>query len=167
MAIKFLIVIGAVVAAMAVLIVLPSFNKGPAATDQTQMNLEYSRQHLSRIENGQFAATSAETLTIENDGSAKYGKLVGAPDEKAFRISNDDLKRLKDLIVETGFMQIPNANYQQREGLANVTQYTLKVIAAGNTKSINWVDPNSNDNIPSIISNVGTQLDGIITKYAS
>ncbi len=166
MATKFLIVIAAVVAVMAALVLLPSFNKGPATTDQTQMSLEYNRQHLSRIENGQFAATSAEVLTIGNDGSAKYRKLVGAPDEKAFTISSDDLKRLKDLIVGTGFMQIPDANYQQKEGLASVTQYTLKVSADGSTKTINWVDPDSNDSVPSIIGNVGEQLDNIITKYA-
>ncbi|HEX2615845.1 MAG TPA: hypothetical protein VHL10_10160 [Nitrososphaera sp.] len=167
MATKFLIVIGAVVAVMAALVLLPSFNKGPAATDQTQLSLEYSRQHLSRIENGQFAATGAEMLTIGNDGSAKYSKLVGAPDEKTFRISSDDLKRLKDLILETGFMQIPDANYPQREGLASVTQYTLKVSAGGSTKTINWVDPDSNDSVPSIIGNVGAQLDDIIARYAS
>jgi hypothetical protein len=167
MAIKFLIVIGAVVAAMAALVLLPSFNSGPPATDQTQMSLEYNRQHLSRVENGQFAATSAEMLTVGNDGSAKYSKLVGAPDEKAFKIGNDDLKQLKDLIVETGFMQIPDANYQQREGLASVTQYTLKVNAGGHTKTINWVDPDSNDSVPSLIGNVGAQLDDIITKYTS
>jgi hypothetical protein len=166
MATKFLIVIAAVVAAMAALVLLPSFNSKPA-TDQTQMSLEYSRQHLSRIENGQFAATSAEMLTIGNDGSAKYSKLVGAPDEKTFRISSDDMKRLKDLILETGFMQIPDANYQQRQGLASVTQYTLKVSAGGSTKTINWVDPNSNDSVPSIIGNVGAQLDDIISRYTS
>jgi hypothetical protein len=167
MAIKFLIVIGAVVAAMAALVLLPSFNRGPAATDQSQISLEYGRQHLSRIENGQFAATSAEMLTIGNDGSAKYKKLVGAPDEKAFTISSDDLQQLKGLILETGFMQIPDANYQQREGLANVTQYTLKVSSGGGTKTINWVDHDSNDHVPSIIGNVGAQLDDTITKYAS
>jgi hypothetical protein len=165
MATKFLIAIAAVVAAMAVLILLPRFNSGPSATDETQVSLEYSRQHLSRIESGQLAATSAELLTIENDGSAKYRKLVGAPDEKAFMLSSDDLKRLKDLILETGFMQIPDANYQQNQGLASVTQYTLKVNVGGSTKTINWVDQESNDSVPSIIGNVGAQLDDIITRY--
>jgi hypothetical protein len=167
MATKFLIVIVAVVVAMVVLALLPRFNSGSSATDQTQVSLEYNRQHLSRLENGEFAATSAEVLTIKNDGSAKYSKLVGAPDEKTFTIRSDDLKQLKDLIIETGFMQIPDANYQQRLGLSSVTEYTLKVNADSSAKTINWVDPHSNDNVPSIISNVGAQLDDIIARYVT
>jgi len=165
MAKKFLIAIAAVVAVMAALVLLPSFSSAPATGKA--LSLEYSRQNLTRMENGQFVAASAEVLTIENNGSAKYGKLVGPPAEKEFKINSDDMKRLKDLILETGFMQIPDANYPQKEGLDNVTKYSLKVDADGSTKTINWVDPDSNDNVPSIIGNIGIQLDGVISKYAS
>ncbi len=166
MAKKFLIAIAAVVAVMAALVLLPSFNNNPA-TDQTQLSLDYSRQNLTKTENGQFVATGADELTIGNDGSARYSKLVGAPDVKTFTVNVDDMKRLKDLILVSGFMSIPDSDYPQKEGVASLTKYTLRVNTDGNTKTISWVDPNSSNGVPSIIGNVGTQLDGIISKYTS
>ena len=174
---KFLIVIAAVVAVMAALIFLPSFNNNnkprTATDDRTQFNLQYDRQQLSRREqNAVLEAKSADTLTIENDGSAKYRKLVGTPDEKAFMITSDELRQLKGLIFDTGAMTIPDTDYMQKVGLANVTKYTLQVNSNhnnsnnNNEKTINWVDPNSyNGTIPPIIINLGSTLDGIISKY--
>ena len=172
---KFPIVIAAVVGVMVALILLPSFNnnKSTTSTDaQAQLSLQYDRQQLSRREpNAVLAATSADVLTIENDGSAKYRKLVGAPDEKTFTITSDEMRQLKGLILDTGFMTIPATDYTQKEGLANVTKYTIKVnaniISSGNNeKTINWVDPDSyNGTIPPIIINVGSTLDSIISKY--
>jgi type II secretory pathway pseudopilin PulG len=172
---KFPIVIAAVVAVMLALILLPSFNnnnKSTTSTDaQAQLSLQYDRQQLSRREpNAVLAATSADILTIENDGSAKYRKLVGAPNEKTFTITSDEMRQLKGLILDTGFMTIPATDYMQKEGLVNVTKYTIKVNAnsssSNNEKTINWVDPDSyNGTIPPIIINVGSTLDSIISKY--
>jgi len=164
MAKKFLIAIAAVVAVMAVLVLLPSFNK--PATEQTQMNLDYSRQNLTKSAGAQFAATGADELTIANDGSARYSKLVGASDTKTFTVSSDDMKQLKDLILVSGFTSIPNSDYPQKEGVTNLTKFTLRVNTNGDTKTISWVDPDSSNGVPAIIGNVGTQLDGIISKYA-
>ena len=173
---KFPVVIAAVVAVMVALILLPSFNNNNKSTTsadaQAQLKLQYDRQQLSRREpNAVLGATSADMLTIENDGSAKYRKLVGAPNEKTFTITSDEMRQLKGLILDTGFMTIPATDYTQKEGLANVTKYTIKVNAnsrssGNNEKTINWVDPDSyNGTIPPIIINVGSTLDSIISKY--
>ena len=168
---KFPIVIAAVVGVMVALILLPSFNnnnKSTTSTDaQAHLSLQYDRQQLSRREpNAVLAATSADVLTIENDGSAKYRKLVGSHDEKTFAISSDEMKQLKGLIFDTGFMNMPSIGYIQKEGLTNVTEYALKVNADGSAKMINWVDPNSyNGTIPPIVINIGSTLDRLISKY--
>lgn len=168
---KFLIVIGVVVTVMAALVLLPSLNSNnkPSANDQAQLNLEYDRAQLSRTRtNGSvLAATSAELLTIQSDGSATFRKLVGGPPvEKTFVVTSDDMGHLKGLIFDTGFMNIPITDYAQKQGLTNVTKYTLKVNSNSSTKTINWVNPDSyNGTIPPIIVNLGSTLDGIISKY--
>jgi type II secretory pathway pseudopilin PulG len=164
---RFSIVIAAVVAVMALLVFLPSFNRKPS-NDQTQLNVEFYRQQLTRAQtSGVFPATSADVLTVENDGSANYRKLVGAHDEKTFTVSHDDMMQLRGLILDTGFMNIPPTDYVQKGGLVNVTKYTLNVNANGNAKTINWIDPDSyNGTIPPIITNVASTLNSIISKYA-
>jgi len=164
---RFPIIIAGVVAVMALLVFLPSFN-GKPSNDQTQLNLEYYRQQLRRVQaTGVFSAASADVLTVENDGSANYGKLVGAHDEKTFTISHDDMMQLRGLVLDTGFMNVPHHDYEQKDGLENITKYTLKVYTNGNAKTINWIDPNSyNGTIPPIFTNVASTLNSIISKYA-
>jgi hypothetical protein len=168
---KFPLIIIAVIAVMVALVLLPSFNNNnkPVATDQMKLSLEYDRQQLTRTEldtGGVLEATSADILTIQNDGSARFRKLLGTPYEKTFTISSDDLKELKGLIFDTGFMNMPTVDYKQKEGLANVNEYTLKVNANETSKIISWVNTNSyNGTIPPLITNVGFTLDNILSKY--
>lgn len=177
---KFPIAIAAIVAVMFVLVLVPGFSNNrqgqqqqqgvtPAASPQ-EISLEYSRQHLTRTEAGSLAAASAELLTIENDGTVTYRKIGEQDDdggERRFTLGEEEVKRLKGLILETGFMQIPKTQYQQKEGLDSFTKYTLKVRAGGESKTISWVDPDSYDGtvIPPIITNIGSQMDMIISKY--
>jgi hypothetical protein len=170
---KFPLIIIVVIAMMVALVLLPSFNNSnnnnPTATDQMKLNLEYDRQQLTRTDSstgGILAATSADILTIQNDGSAKFRKLLGAPYEKTFTLSSDDMKQLRGLIFDTGFMNIPTVDYKQKEGLANVTEYTLKINANETSKIMSWVNTNSyNGTIPPLITNVGFTLDNILSKY--
>ena len=165
---RFQIAIAAVVVVMVILVILPSLNiSKPNANSQKQLNLEYHRQELRRAgATTALVATNTDILTIENDGSARYSKLVGSHDEKTFAISSDEMKQLKGLIFDTGFMNIPSIGYIQKEGLTNVTEYALKVNADGSAKMINWVDPNSyNGTIPPIVINIGSTLDRLISKY--
>ncbi len=171
---KFPIIIAAVIAVMMALIFLPSFNNNnnnnkPTGIDQIKLSLEYDRQHLTRTDSSTgrvLVATSADILTIQNDGYAEYRKILGKPDEKTFTINGDDMRQLKGLIFDTGFMNIPTVDYKQKEGLTNLTEYTIKVNANDTSKVISWVDANSyNWTIPPLITNVGSTLDNILSKY--
>lgn len=162
---KFIIIIAGIVAVMAVLIAMPRI--GSQANIQEELNIEYSRQNLTRLEDGRFTAASAEDLVIRNDRSATYRNLTGGPDAKQFTISSEELDGLKRLVIGTGFMQVPGDDYSQREGLANLTKYTLKLTSGDDSKTITWVNPEaSEDAVPSIVRNIGAQLDGIIERRA-
>ncbi|MEW6604136.1 MAG: hypothetical protein AB1351_05545, partial [Thermoproteota archaeon] len=72
----------------------------------------------------------------------------------------------KGLVIETGFMKVPGDDYSQREGLANVTKYRLTLTSGDNSKTVTWVNLEaSEETVPSIVRNIGTQLDDIIERY--
>jgi type II secretory pathway pseudopilin PulG len=162
---KFLIAIVGIVAAMAALVLVPSFNSSPE--QQQDLSIEYRRQNLTGIEDGQLIATSAEDFVIRIDRSAVYRNLTGAPDVKQFMVSSEEMSRLKGLILSTGFMQVPGADYPQKEGLGNLTKYTLKLASGSNSKTITWVNIEASEtSVPSIVTNIGAQLDTIIERRA-
>ena len=159
---KFLIAIAGVVAVMAALVLVPSFNKSSPG-EQQDLSIEYTRQNLTQIEDGRLMAGSAEDLIIKNDLSAIYRNLTGAPDEKKFTITNDEMSRLKGLIISTGFMQVPGTDYPQKDGLASLTKYVLKLESGGSSKTITWVNVEASGvPVPSIVTKIGTELDVIM-----
>jgi hypothetical protein len=126
------------------------------------LSLEYSRQKFVRTEAG-LTAASDEVLAIENGGSATYIK-TGEQLEK-FTVRSEDMKRLKDLILASGFMQIPKTDYPVQEGVANFTKYMLKVQAGNDAKTITWARPTAGGEIPFLINEAGTRLDTIIERH--
>jgi hypothetical protein len=159
---KFLIAIAVIVAAMAALVLVPSFNQG----QQENLRIEYIRQNLSQTKDGRLVAASADDLVIMNDMSATYRTAVGAPDEKKFTITSDEMSTLKGLIISTGFMELPDTDYPQNDSAAGLTKYTLKLTSGGNSKTVTWVNVDASDGpVPSIVRNIGTRLDTIIEKH--
>lgn len=156
---KFLIAIAGVVAVMAALVLAPSFSPSD------QLEISYVVMHIVRNEAGALEeTTSREILAIKNDGSATY--TVGS-DERRFSLTSEEVKRLRALILETGFMRIPAADYEQKEGLGNFTRYALTVEAGDDSKNFTWVNPEAQGGaIPPIITNIGAQLDAIIERRA-
>jgi hypothetical protein len=162
---KFLIAIAGIIAVMAALVLVPRIGSQPAE-QQVELNIEYSRQNLTRLQDGRLVAASAEDLAVRNDLSAVYRNLTGQPGEKRFTISSEEMGRLKGLIVSTGFIQVPGADYPQKEGLANLTRYTLKLESGGNSETFTWVDLEASEAVvPSIVRNIGMQLDAIIERH--
>lgn len=164
MAKKFLIVVAAIVAVMAALALLPGiFSQAEA------FNLEYRRDHIYRVEGGGYNTIDQGILNIRQDGSATYVVLNGQGvqlEERQFTVRGDEMKVLKELFLNTGFMQIPDAEYRERPGLANFTRYQLDVHAGEESQSFRWVNPEAGfGNIPSIIINAGTRLDAIIESH--
>lgn len=158
MAKKFVLVLAAAVAVMAVLIVLPNL------TQQSPSNLgiEYSRQQVERTDAG-LVTRSADLLSIKEDGSATYAPVGGQ--ERNITVTGDELKRIRALITETGFLQIPVTNYPLSEDATEFTRYALRVRTDDGQKTFNWVNAEASANIvPPIITNVGSQLDAIMER---
>lgn len=163
---KFLIAIAAAVAVMAALVLIPNFINNSPPVEQQDLSIEYTRQNVTRTQDGRLIATSAEDLVIKPDLSVVYRNLTGAADEKQFTVTNDDMNRLKGLIISTGFMEVPGADYPVKEGLANYSKYTLKLTSGSNSKTITWVNLDaSEDTVPSLVRNIGAQLDAIIERH--
>lgn len=161
---KFLIAIASAVAAMAALVLVPSFNSSPE--QQQDLSIEYTRQNLTRLEDGRVVAAS-EDLVIRPDRSAVYRNLTGRSDIKQFTISSEEMNSLKGLVITTGFMQVDGADYPQKEGLASVIKYTLMLRSGADTKTITWINLEaSKDAVPPIVRNIGAQLDAIIERRA-
>lgn len=144
---------------MAALIALPNLNQ---QVQQSTLSIEYSRQNLTRTDQ-RLVTQSAELLSIAEDGSAKYMPISGQ--ERRITLSDEELGRIRALILETGFMQIPATNYPQSDNAAEFTKYTLRVRTEDSQKTFNWVNPEAHEGvIPPIILNVGTQLDAVIDR---
>ena len=160
---KFLIVIISIIAVMIALVAAPGIGSRPAEVDQ-DLSIEYSRQNLTRLKDDRLVAALDEDLVIKNDRSAVYRNItVGF--EIRFTISSEEVNNLKGLAISTGFMQVPGHDYSQKEGLANLTKYTLELTSGGRTKTITWVDLEaSGEAVPSIVRNIGAQLDKIVDK---
>lgn len=163
MANKFLIIIIGVVAVMAALVFLPGI--GQPDEIQQDLSIEYSRQNLTRLEDERLVAESAEDLVIRPDRTSVYRNLTGGSDPRQFMISNEEMNSLKGLVIATGFMQVDGADYPQKEGLANLTKYTLKLRSGADSKTITWVNIEASQGaVPSIVRNIGTHLDDIIDR---
>lgn len=164
---KFIIAIAAIVAVMATLIALPNVMQ-PSTGD---LEIDYGRHHMASAEGG-FTPTGVETLHISKDGSGTYSsadpKTEAQSAEKHFSLTNEEFGSIKSLVLETGFMDIPAADYTQlKAGVGEFTKYTLTVHSGDRQKTISWVDPDASAGaVPPILTNIGAQLDAVSKSHA-
>lgn len=161
-------VIAGIVIVMAVLIAIPNVSQQPTARDIT---VDYTKQHMIKTdaEKGLLVTKQVETLTIDKDGSATYTKTDPSQKNSAvpqeFSLNRDDFAKIKSLVLDTGFIDIPKTDYVPSQNASNFVSYTLSIKTQETQKTINWVEMGAyNGTIPPIITNIGTQLDGIIAS---
>jgi hypothetical protein len=164
MARKFIIIVAGVVAVMAALILLPGVSR-----QGNDVTIQYYRDNVTRMEGGLYEVSGRQILSINNDGSATY---IGSDDqgqqpERRFSVGSEEMKVLRELFLNTGFMQIPATTYEEKSGLANFTRYELSVRSGEESQLIHWVNPEASTGpIPAIIINAGFRLDGIIERHS-
>lgn len=162
---KFLLVIAGIVAVMAVIVLVPRLDN--SSPEQQDLSVEYIRQNITRLEDGRLAASIVEDLVIRTDRSAVYNNFTGEPDIRQFVVSGEEMNSLKGLVLSTGFMEVPGADYPQKERLGNLTKYSLKLASGSNTKSITWVNLEASQGVvPPIVRNIGMKLDAIMDRLA-
>ncbi len=166
------LILGAIPVIAALLLVTPLLLKNEiptsAANYTDDIEIEYTKHQLKKISYGiteRVGAEKTEILYIKNDGDLKYSISTSGylePDVRS-KLDTPTLDRIKALIKETGFIEIPSESFTV---LDNVTEYqksNVKVTLNGRVNQIHWPEQNATaDFIPPIITMVESELDQII-----
>jgi hypothetical protein len=169
-----MLILGAIPILAAIFIIVPQLTRPEISSSivnsEDVMTLQYTREHLEKISFGvtqSIGADTAEVLTIQNDGSVVYSLTKNGysePDVK-YQLSQDELTKLKALIKETGFVDIPSNVYQVKPDISDYEKYGIQVTFDGQTVNLQWADQNATQEfIPPIITQVQSILDGIIDE---
>ncbi|MGI0088112.1 MAG: hypothetical protein ACREBI_09175 [Nitrosotalea sp.] len=169
-----ILILGAIPILAAIFIVVPQLTRpeiqSSVVNSEDVMALQYTKEHLDKISFGltqSIGADTAEVLTIQNDGSVVYSLTKNGYSEPnvKYQLSQDELTKLKALIKETGFVNIPSNVYQVKPDISDYEKYGIQVTLNGKTVNLQWADQNaSQEFVPPIITQVQYSLDDIIGK---
>jgi len=168
------LVLGAIPAIIAILIVIPMITQQEipftASNPFDEIDIEYTKHQLKFISFGitnQISSLKTEILVIKNDKTVTYNKIqdgIQYP-EKISDITDEQLKKLKAVIKETGFITIPSDSFPIKENVEEYQKSSLKITLNGRTNLIHWPEQNATDKfVPPIITLVETELDLIIEE---
>ena len=164
--------LGAIPVVVALLISIPMLTKVEvpisAANPFDRIDIEYTKHQLKKISYGiteRVGAQKTEILTIKNDGQAKYSVSEGGyiqPDVRS-KLDEAKLNKIRALIKETGFMEIPPESFAIRENVTEYQKSNVKVTLNGRVNQIHWPEQDATDGfVPPIVTMVESELDQII-----
>ena len=169
-----LLLLGSIPVLAAIFIAIPQITKPEipitAADSSDVISIEYSKQHLKRVPLGvteSIGAQKTELLSIQNDGNVRYSVTTnGYPEpDKEYVLEKSKLKKLRALIKETGFMQIPKSSFSIKSNAVEFDKFGIKVALNGRSTDIQWPEQNATDEfIPPLIDKVKSELDEIISE---
>ena len=139
-----------------------------AVTPNDTIEFEMTRFHIKALSLGVDRTTieKTEVLKIQNDGSVTYSIVsTDSQEEKNFKIDAKRMLLLAGLIKETGFIHIPEDNFNIKEDVEKYMKTILKVTLNQKDIRISWPDQEATDEfIPPIITMVETELQNIIDE---
>ncbi len=140
-----------------------------AVTPNDTIEFELTKFHIEASSLGGIDRTTikkTEVLKIQNDGSVTYSIVsADSQEEKSFKIDSERILLLAGLIKETGFIHIPEDNFDIKEGVEKYVKTALKVTLNQKDIRISWPDQEATDEfIPPIITMVESELQGIIDE---
>ncbi len=171
---KGLIIAAAIPIVIALVIAIPKISPGSeqaAVSAATQLRIEFMKEDMKRIIFGvteTIGAQKSEKLIINNNGDAIYNLSIEGEkgSQTRFKVSSVEVKRLKSLIVDTGFMQIPKSEFGVKDDATEFTRYTLKVSLDSNTKSIQWFNEEaSKEFVPALLVMLADEMQKIIKAH--
>ncbi|MHA7734009.1 hypothetical protein [Nitrosopumilus sp. S6] len=173
---KMMLALGAIPVIIALLISVPLITKNEipisAANSFDRLDIEYTKHQLKKIDYGVTERTGAqktEILTIKNDGEVKYSVTEQGYLQPDIRSTLDEkkLNKIKALIKETGFMQIPSESFPIFENATEFQKSNVKITLNGRSQEIHWPEQNATGGfIPPIITMVEAELDQIISEIS-
>ena len=166
--------LGAVPVIVALLISVPLLTKNEipmsAANSTDKIEIEYTKHQLKKISYGiteRVGAQKTEILFIKNDGDVKYSVTEQGylqPDIRS-KLDQEKLEKLKALVKETGFINIPSESFSILENATEYQKSNVKITLNGHVNQIHWPEQNAtSDFIPPIITMVESELDQIISE---
>ena len=139
---------------------------------QLNVEIEYTKHQLKKISYGVTERTGAqktEILYIKNDGELKYSvteKGYLKPDVRS-QLDEAKLNKIKALIKETGFIEIPSESFPVMENVTEYQKSNVKVTLNGKVNQIHWPQQNATVGfIPPIITMVEYELDQIMSEFS-
>jgi len=167
--------IGSIPVIVALLISVPLITKNEipisAANSFDNLDIEYTKHQLKKISYGvteRVGAQKTEVLFIKNNGDLKYSLTDQGYTQPDIRSKLDETKlnKIKALIKETGFIEIPSESFPIMENVTEYQKSNVKIILNGRENQIHWPDQNATSGfIPPIITMVESELDGIINDF--
>jgi len=171
---KIYLAMGAIPVIVALLISVPLLTKNEipisAANFLDRIDIEYTKHQLKKIDYGvteRVGAQKTEILLIKNDGEAKYSVTEQGYLQPDIRTNLDEkqLNKIRALIKETGFMQIPSESFPILENATEYQKSNVKITLNGHPQEIHWPEQNATSGfIPPIITMVEDELDWIISQ---
>ena len=169
------IALGAIPVIVALLISAPLILKNEiptsAANSLDKLDIEYTKHQLKKISYGvteRVGAEKTEILFIKNNGDLKYSLTEEGyiqPDIRS-KLDETKLNKIKALIKETGFIEIPSESFPIIENVTEYQKSNVKIILNGRENQIHWPEQNATSGfIPPIITMVESELDGIINEF--
>ncbi|MDH3341317.1 MAG: hypothetical protein OEL84_08535 [Nitrosopumilus sp.] len=166
--------LGAIPVIVALLISVPLLTKNEiptsAANSADKIEIEYTKHQLKKISYGiteRVGAQKTEILFIKNDGNTKYSVTEQGylqPDIRS-KLDKEKLEKLKALVKETGFINIPSESFSILENATEYQKSNVKITLNGHVNQIHWPEQNAtSDFIPPIITMVESELDQIISE---
>jgi len=172
---KVLLALAAIAVMIALAIAISKTSPGDQASSTTntsaQIKIEFVKEDMKRVSFGVTetgGTRGSERLIINNDGTALYNASVegGKGSQNRFQVDPQELKRIRALVSETGFMQITKEQFDPRNDAIEFTRYTLTVSLDSSTKTIRWVDESSaKDFAPALLTNLGDIMIEIIKAH--
>jgi hypothetical protein len=111
-----------------------------------------------------------ELLAVEPDGSGRY--VRGLHGETAFKLTDEQLSRLRALIIGNNFAEVKPENFDPRQDVADFFSYSLSVTYLRDgqetgQKFVSWVDEWAlKEKLPESLRQIHEGLDVLVTEIS-
>lgn len=134
------------------------------------MRIEFTKEDVKRVSYGvteRLGALESRKLIIDEKGQAFYDVTIEGEKgfQTRFQVNSQDLKRLKALVTDTGFMQIPKSEFAVKDNAREFTRYTLNINMNNQAKIVRWADEEASEEfVPPLVTRISDTLTEIVDK---
>jgi len=129
------------------------------STVETKLQYYKSPLLLEYTKSGGIAGIQ-ESIAIDSDGNLVLNKK---DQKQVFKLSQQDLSELKDVIIENDFFELEQKAYEPTPGAADFFSYGLDTALGNSDNTVNWVDDwATEEKIPDELHNIQQVIEGLV-----